>query len=245
MLKFSLCNQLFRAIQNKQSLAIRPRNPYYFVNFTTQRIKGPRMFNFKQFIIASLLFTSFVSFAEEPDENSTVNAATPNGYISDNLFIFMHTGPSKNYRILGSVDAGTPITILSGANDEFVQIKDDKAREGWVESKFVTTEPGLKQQLEAVNQTLVETQEALNDAQQQLPMLQQNNTNLLAENASLQDTISGLEKQLQDERLAQQQKVQKEQHQLLTYGGIIGISGIIIGVILTLFLSRRKRYDGW
>ncbi|AUJ71087.1 MULTISPECIES: TIGR04211 family SH3 domain-containing protein [Pseudoalteromonas] len=203
------------------------------------------MFNFKQFIIASLLFTSFISFAEEPDENSTVNTATPNGYISDNLFIFMHTGPSKNYRILGSVDAGTPITILSGANDEFVQIKDDKAREGWVESKFVTTEPGLKQQLEAVNQTLVETQEALNDAQQQLPMLQQNNTNLLAENASLQDTISGLEKQLQDERLAQQQKVQKEQHQLLTYGGIIGISGIIIGVILTLFLSRRKRYDGW
>ncbi|WP_249313954.1 TIGR04211 family SH3 domain-containing protein [Pseudoalteromonas sp. S2755] len=203
------------------------------------------MFNFKQFIIASLLFTSFVSFAEEPDENSAVNATTPNGYISDNLFIFMHTGPSKNYRILGSVDAGTPITILSGANDEFVQIKDDKAREGWVESKFVTTEPGLKQQLEAVNQTLVETQEALNDAQQQLPMLQQNNTNLLAENASLQDTISGLEKQLQDERLAQQQKVQKEQHQLLTYGGIIGISGIIIGVILTLFLSRRKRYDGW
>ncbi|MCG7552881.1 TIGR04211 family SH3 domain-containing protein [Pseudoalteromonas sp. Of11M-6] len=203
------------------------------------------MFNFKQFIIASLLFTSFISFAEEPDENSTVNAATPNGYISDNLFIFMHTGPSKNYRILGSVDAGTPITILSGANDEFVQIKDDKAREGWVESKFVTTEPGLKQQLEAVNQTLVETQEALNDAQQQLPMLQQNNTNLLAENASLQDTIAGLEKQLQDERLAQQQKVQKEQHQLLTYGGIIGISGIIIGVILTLFLSRRKRYDGW
>ncbi|WP_235956572.1 MULTISPECIES: TIGR04211 family SH3 domain-containing protein [Pseudoalteromonas] len=203
------------------------------------------MFNFKQFIIASLLFTSFVSFAEEPDENSAANATTPNGYISDNLFIYMHTGPSKNYRILGSVDAGTPITILSGANDEFVQIKDDKAREGWVESKFVTTEPGLKQQLETVNQTLVETQEALNDAQQQLPMLQQNNTNLLAENASLQDTISGLEKQLQDERLAQQQKVQKEQHLLLTYGGIIGISGIIIGVILTLFLSRRKRYDGW
>ncbi|WP_339143709.1 TIGR04211 family SH3 domain-containing protein [Pseudoalteromonas galatheae] len=203
------------------------------------------MFNFKQFIIASLLFTSFVSFAEEPDENSAANATTPNGYISDNLFIYMHTGPSKNYRILGSVDAGTPITILSGANDEFVQIKDDKAREGWVESKFVTTEPGLKQQLETVNQTLVETQEALNDAQQQLPMLQQNNTNLLVENASLQDTISGLEKQLQDERLAQQQKVQKEQHLLLTYGGIIGISGIIIGVILTLFLSRRKRYDGW
>ena len=43
----------------------------------------------------------------------------------------------------------------------------------------------------------------------------------------------------------QQQKVQKEQHLLLTYGGGIGIGGIIIGVILTLFLSRRRRYDGW
>ncbi|WP_242441759.1 TIGR04211 family SH3 domain-containing protein [Pseudoalteromonas piscicida] len=203
------------------------------------------MFNIKQFIIASLLFTSLAIFAEEPAENTPANSAEPNGYISDNLYIFMHTGPSKNYRILGSVDAGTPITILSGADDGFVQIKDDKDREGWVESKFITTEPGLKQQLEDLNQTLVDTQASLNDAQQQLPVLQQNNTNLLAENAALQDTISGLEKQLQDEQMAQQQKVQKEQHQLLTYGGIIGISGIIIGVILTLFLSRRKRYDGW
>ncbi|GEK10043.1 MULTISPECIES: TIGR04211 family SH3 domain-containing protein [Pseudoalteromonas] len=203
------------------------------------------MFNLKQFIIASLLLISFTIFAEEPADTTPANPPQPNGYISDNLYIFMHTGPSKNYRILGSVDAGTPITILSGAEDGFVQIKDDKEREGWVESKFITTEAGLKQQLENLNQTLVDTQTALNDAQQQLPILQQNNTNLLAENVALQETISGLEQQLQDERLSQQQKVQKEQHQLLTYGGIIGISGIIIGVILTLFLSRRKRYDGW
>lgn len=203
------------------------------------------MFNLKQFFIASLFFSCFTAFAEEPAPTSTTEGANPNGYISDDLYIFMHTGPSKNYRILGSVDAGTPITIMSGAEDGFVQIKDDKAREGWVESKFITTEPGLKQQLESVNQTLVETQEALNQAQQQLPVLQQNNTNLLAENAALQDTIEGLEQQLEEERQLQQQKVQKEQHLLLTYGGGIGIGGIIIGVILTLFLSRRRRYDGW
>ena len=34
-------------------------------------------------------------------------------YISDKLFTYVHSGPSNDYRIIGSVDAGEPIRVLS------------------------------------------------------------------------------------------------------------------------------------
>ena len=32
-------------------------------------------------------------------------------YISDNLFTYMHSGPSNQYKIIGSVDAGDRVTL--------------------------------------------------------------------------------------------------------------------------------------
>ena len=55
--------------------------------------------------LLALLFAAatFMSHAEETDTASDANTA----YIIDNLYTFMHSGASKNYRIIGSVDAGT------------------------------------------------------------------------------------------------------------------------------------------
>ncbi len=33
-------------------------------------------------------------------------------YISDNLFTYMHRGPGTQFRIMGSVNAGTKVTLL-------------------------------------------------------------------------------------------------------------------------------------
>ncbi|WP_440055191.1 TIGR04211 family SH3 domain-containing protein [Pseudoalteromonas sp. T1lg65] len=207
------------------------------------------MFNIKQIVIASLFLATLPVVAEEPVETvaseEVEQQLQPNGYISDDLYIFMHTGPGKNYRILGSVNAGSRITILSGAEDGFIQIKDDKDREGWIESDFATTEPGLRQQLDALNQTLSDTQQQLTTTEQQLPELQQANNELRAENSNLNETIASLEQQLAEEKSVKQQKVDKERHLLLGYGGAIALGSLVIGVILTLTLSRRKRYDGW
>ena len=71
-------------------------------------------------------------------ESDTLEASSSH-YIRDDLFIFLHTGPGRNYRILGSVEAGTPITVLDrDADAEFTQVTDDEGRKGWIESKYVT-----------------------------------------------------------------------------------------------------------
>lgn len=204
----------------------------------------------KQIVLPSVLvLISYFSIAQEVEQTQAAetdsSATADSGYIVDNLFIYAHSGPSKNYRIVGSIDAGTQIRIISQPQDGYIQIVDDKDREVWVEEKFVTLQAGLKQQLNEASESLVILKSDLKDAQAQLPVLQQNNNDLRNENALLQKSIADLQTQLSEQQQKSLQKKQSEQHKLLAYGGGIAFSGLLLGVLLTVFLSRRKRYDGW
>ncbi|KZN43651.1 TIGR04211 family SH3 domain-containing protein [Pseudoalteromonas luteoviolacea] len=195
------------------------------------------------------VFTPLTLHAQDLEEanlqEQTAQQSTPNGYIVDNLYLYVHSGPGKNYRILGSVEAGTAVTITNEQNNDFVRIIDDKNRSGWVESKFVTADPGLKQQVNDLTQQLAVSQEQLTTLQTTMPQLQNDYDSLETQNSELQKTIRDLNQQVELEAQQNQNKVEREQHQLLTYGGAIALGGVLLGVILTLLLSRRKRYDGW
>ncbi|QTL35473.1 TIGR04211 family SH3 domain-containing protein [Pseudoalteromonas viridis] len=197
-------------------------------------------------LLSVLSLSAMAEQTELQNEPAQAQSATDNnGYIVDDLYLFMHTGPGKNYRILGSVEAGTAITILNTEQDDFIQIRDDKDREGWVQSQFVTSEPGLRQRLESANQALSDNNAQLNTLQSRIPQLEQANLQLQQDNTTLKNNITELEQALEAQVQASLNKAQTEQHMLLSYGGGIGIAGILIGVVLTLVLSRRKRYDGW
>ncbi|MDK1287081.1 TIGR04211 family SH3 domain-containing protein [Pseudoalteromonas umbrosa] len=196
-----------------------------------------------------LAFSPLTLSAQDVDNSSTpaqvAQQITPNGFIVDNLYLFLHSGPGKNYRILGSVEAGSPIQISNEQENNFVRIIDNKNRRGWVESKFITAEAGLRQQVIDLNASLIDAQRQLNSLEASVPNLQNDYALLETQNIELQKTITDLNKQLQQQIESSQTKAEQEQHKLLSYGGGIALSGLILGVILTLFLSRRKRYDSW
>ena len=91
------------------------------------------------------------------------SALASSRYISDNLFTYMHSGPSNQFRIIGSIDAGDKVTLLEENQDTgYTQIQDSEGRKGWVESRFVTTResisirlPKLEKELESVKEKLV------------------------------------------------------------------------------------------
>jgi SH3 domain protein len=190
-----------------------------------------------------LTATTFMSSAQESQTASETNANT--AYIVDNLYTFMRSGAGKNYRLLGSVDAGTQITVLSSQENGYIQIKDDKDREGWVEAKFISATAGLHQQYQVLNSEMSVMQNKLRQAQVDLPKLQQQNQTLTNQNNSLSEQIAKLKTTLEQERTEKQTASAKEKRQLLTYGGAIAFIGLFIGIILTIALSRRKRYEGW
>ncbi|AXV64403.1 MULTISPECIES: TIGR04211 family SH3 domain-containing protein [Pseudoalteromonas] len=196
----------------------------------------------KQCIFGLLLSAAtFISYAEEAPTSDNGNTA----YIVDNLYTFMHSGPSKNYRILGSVDAGTQITLLSEEDNGYFKIRDDKDREGWVETKFISENAGIHQQFQALNNDMTLMQEQLRQAEIELPQLQEQNRTLTEQNQALSEQIEKLKSTIESERNVKQLASAKEKRQLLTYGGAIAFIGLLLGIILTIMLSRRKRYDGW
>ncbi|MUJ26896.1 SH3 domain-containing protein [Aliivibrio fischeri] len=179
-------------------------------------------------------------------------------YISDNLFTYMHSGPSNQYKIIGSVNAGDRITQLaSNRSTGFTQIVDTKGRKGWVESKFVSRQPGLGERLPKVEQELASVKTQLANARKAA-----NN-----EKAGLADSLEQRNKQIQDleqsysdvnnQLISSQTEVRElrakldtqKEDLLLKYfmygGGVAGI-GLLFGLLLPHMIpSRKKKPNGW
>ena len=164
--------------------------------------------------------------------------------ITDDLFIYLHAGPSNQYKILGSVTAGSQVDFISlDEETQYAQIIDNKGREGWVEYKFLQTEPSIRQSIEQLQQQLQQANELIeqlqsNPEQQQLiddltielNQTKQKHQALADENVTLQQSLI--------------EKDQSLQMEWLMKGGGVVFFGIVIGVILCN-LPKRRRSEQW
>jgi SH3 domain protein len=195
------------------------------------------------FFIALLSFAPLV--VAEDSANSDKQPTSQKVYITDSLYIYMHAGAGKNFRILGSVNAGTELDFLEQDDDSgFTKVKDTKGRTGWVDKRYISKTPGLAFKNQELTQIMTLAQNDLREAQIQLPKLQQQSAALLTENTDLKLQIKTLNDKIELQSNSTQAASEKEKKQLLLYGGGIAFTGLFIGVLLTLMLSRRKR-SGW
>lgn len=88
-------------------------------------------------------------------------------YIADKLFTYMHSGPSNQYRILGSIDAGEKVKLIEVNKESgYSHIADERGRTGWVESRFITREVSNTLRLPALEKELEEVKKLLANARQ-------------------------------------------------------------------------------
>ncbi|NUY55630.1 arylsulfatase [Salinivibrio sp. MA351] len=188
----------------------------------------------------------------------TAPQAMAENYISDELFTYMHSGPGTQYRIIGSVDAGDKITVLKrDQNAGYSQIVDSRGRKGWVKSDFVTTQPGLKERVPALEAELKKVKTALSSAQDDAKAQQKGLVESLkkrnAQIEKLETHSSELNKKLidaQNEIRALRAKIDTQKDDLLmrwfTYGGMVAGGGLLFGLVLPHLIPRKKRRrDGW
>ncbi|QYJ74465.1 MULTISPECIES: TIGR04211 family SH3 domain-containing protein [Shewanella] len=174
-------------------------------------------------------------------------------YISDDIYIYLHNGPGNEFRILGSINAGTQVSFTGKTSGDFSEIVDHRGREGWVRTDALSSGKSLKQQLE-------EAQQALEDNRAELAAVRE-------EFKDADGTIRGLREQLAkadelvrtataDKNSAEAAREQaesemqslknNERFRLWQEGGLIAALGILVGVIL-VYLPRpqRKRAGRW
>ncbi len=196
---------------------------------------------FKRIALAFALITaSSICVAEtQPPTPETA-------YITDNLHVYMHSGAGKQYRILGSLNSGSELTVI-GEDDAagYIQVKDSKGRTGWVDKRNISKRPGLAIQNQQLRAQVSELKAELNTTQRDMPSLRQVKGDLEIKNEQLQKEITSLESEISNLKRSRQETSDKEKRDLLIYGGGIAFVGILFGILITLVLSRRKRYDGW
>lgn len=179
-------------------------------------------------------------------------------YIADKLFTYMHSGPSNQYRILGSIDAGEKVKLIEVNKESgYSHIADERGRTGWVESRFITREvsntlrlPALEKELEEVKKLLANARqnadsekaglaESLELCNQQIADLERNYADISKQLTDSQSEIRELRAKLD---------TQKEDLLLkyFTYGGGVAGIGLLLGLVLPHIIPRRKRHPaGW
>ncbi|EGR2837784.1 TIGR04211 family SH3 domain-containing protein [Vibrio cholerae] len=179
-------------------------------------------------------------------------------YIADKLFTYMHSGPSNQYRILGSIDAGEKVKLIEVNKESgYSHIADERGRTGWVESRFITREvsntlrlPALEKELEEVKKLLANARKNADSEKAGLAeSLELRNQQI----ADLERNYADISKQLTDSQseireLRAKLDTQKEDLLLkyFTYGGGVAGIGLLLGLVLPHIIPRRKRHPaGW
>ncbi len=185
-------------------------------------------------VIAIILFSSPISLANAEENNYT------RGYISDELFIYMHAGPGTNYRILGTIIAGSEIQVTGAQDNGYSEIIDPKNRATWVESKYITNKAGLRFTVAELKNKLSNSSDftsqldgEVNDLTNKVNLLTNDKKKLTAQLKQLRETLLKTRTKIKD----QDTNIKK---QYFFYGAMVLGAGLLFGLILPIFFKRRR-----
>lgn len=197
------------------------------------------------FLFFFLLYPSLAWQQTESDDASQELSSSPY-HISDDLYIFMHAGPGRNYRILGSVEAGTAVRKTEKeVTNEFVEIIDDGGRQGWIEAEFLSSQPSRETIIEQLRDDLAQIQSSISPLKKQLSDEQQINASLQANLNDAQTQLASAQNELAKiQSLLSEQNHDEEMRTLMVGGGLVA-GGALLGVIFVYLPKRRKRNSGW
>jgi SH3 domain protein len=197
---------------------------------------------------------------------AALQAAAKRGFVTDQLEVQMRAGQTLQHKVLKMIPSGTPVAIMGdNPGTGYSLIKLDNGEDGWVLTRYLTTEPLPRAQLEDTTRKLQAIQEdnkrlkeelaatkagkesAEQTAQQRQTEIDRLNTEVIA---IRQASASAL--QIQEERDSLQQHVidlerkvddrardmAAREDELLQSGFLIGAGVLFGGILLGVILPR-------
>ncbi|TCV98849.1 TIGR04211 family SH3 domain-containing protein [Biostraticola tofi] len=178
-------------------------------------------------------------------------------FISDELATYTHSGPGNQYRIVGTLNAGEQVTLLSvNAANQYGQIRDEKGRTSWIpldqlsaQPSIRTRVPSLEQQVQTLTQKLATIDSSWNQrtADMQTKVAQSDSTlsSLREENQNLKNQLIVAQKKVDAVTLQLDDKQRAIIMQWFLYGGGVAGIGLILGLVLPHLIPRRKKDNRW
>jgi SH3 domain protein len=200
---------------------------------------------FRQILVSfTILLCAVISAQAQAQENSS--SKNKQGYIIDELSIYMHTGPGTNYRILGTINAGSEIKTTGKSEKGYSEIIDDKNRNTWVETKYLTTKPGLRYIVAELNGKIANSSDYTSQLDGEVNQLRSSVEILTKDKNELLTQLKQAEQQLK----MTLSKVKDQDTKILTQrfynGAIVLVIGLFLGLIVPRIFARRKSsMDSW
>ncbi|MCV9878512.1 TIGR04211 family SH3 domain-containing protein [Brenneria izbisi] len=178
-------------------------------------------------------------------------------YVSDELLTYIHSGPGNQYRIIGTLNAGDQVTVLSvneGAG--YAQIRDEKNRTSWIPLNQLSETPSLRTRVPELENQVKDLTDKLSNIDQ---TWNQRTSEMQQKVAASDEIINGLRNENQDlknQLIVAQKKVSAANVQLddkqrtiilqwFMYGGGVAGAGLLLGLLLPHIIPRRKKNDRW
>ena len=92
-------------------------------------------------------------------------------YVAERMLVALRAEASDTGPAVKTVETGAPLEVLE-RQDRFVHVRDKQGSDGWVEARYLTTDPPARMQLAALQQELTKSRVQTTDAQAQLKKAQ-------------------------------------------------------------------------
>ena len=172
-------------------------------------------------------------------------SAEERAFISEDLYVFLHRGPSSQFKIVGTLTAGTPITVTARNDDSgYAEVSDDQGKSGWVETRFLSDSVSRRARLEEVERDLKKVPQSHEGAGAKLASYEEEVGRLKTDNDKLKSKNGVLEsevKRVQNELAASDQDYQMT---WFRNGAVVLGVGLLLGLLIPR-LSIPRRRNRW
>ncbi|MGM0983568.1 MAG: TIGR04211 family SH3 domain-containing protein [Pseudomonadota bacterium] len=201
------------------------------------------------------ILTLGVALATLPQALHAQQEADGTAWVSDGLTTYVRSGPTDGYRIIGTLTAGEPVTVLETSGD-YSRVEDAEGDTVWVLSDELQERPSAQERLpvmEARVEELTEELSGINDTWQSrtasmtetLEVREQRITELEARNTALEDETEQARSTIRE----LQARLDTQEEDLLMryfmYGGGVAGAGLLVGLIVPHLPRRRRKRDRW
>lgn len=178
-------------------------------------------------------------------------------YVSDELLTYIHSGPGNQYRIIGTLNAGDEVTVLStneGAG--YAQIRDAKGRASWIPLNQLSQTPSLRIRVPELEKQVQDLSAKLSDIdsdwnrrtadmQQKVDASDDVINTLRNENQALKNQLEVARKKVEAANVQLDDKQRALILQWFLYGGGVAGAGLLLGLLLPHLIPRRKKNNRW